>query len=556
MSHRMGQGIEIGADTVKAVAVRLHENEAQVLAAATFPRDALGVDQDDADAVARAAGARAAALGLNTRPALAALSGQQVVCTALRTEPERANDALAHEILQATGGEIGAFATNLRPLDLPPSSAGQAVVLAAASRNDLLAARSAAFAAGGMPVEGFCPAPVALYEVFRRSLGPDPRGTAALLDIGAEQTHVVLVRNGAFAFAGTIARGGKQFTDAVAEVLGVYADRADEIKSRRGAVLSREEIAERPEEADFFGGLRRAADGLAEAIQSTFSYARAQIGLADLEPNRVYLAGGGARLDGLREHLERALSKPVQWLDLGGWLGGQAAGRESVTEPPSPFGVALGLALTAADPNAFTLRLLPQQQRRKQRFWHRGVYAAAAAALVLLAIAASAAGILHQRSIARQELAALEQAIEDASEAETRLDNLRDRVEELHRQAALLADQARPNGMLLRTLDELRRALPNGVSLASLSFAPDPDLRRGSQAAITLRGAAQRREGAAPEDLLQAFLHRLRSAPLTAQGLRLRRTESAASRVSFEITFSPAQSILHPEGSHAPVAGR
>lgn len=546
MASGTGLGIDIGAETVKVVRVRLREREVQVLGAASYRRDSLDADASDPDAVARAAAARAAELGVRGRPALAGLSGQQVILRTLRASREEAERILGREVRQASGADLSEFACDFRRLDLPEQPAEQCIFIAAAARRDLLEARSAAFATGGLRLDGFCPSSLALFNVLQRSLEAEPRGTAVLLDIGAEKTHVVLARDGAFAFARSVMHGGSKFTQAVAGVLGVDATRAEEIKCRRGAVLTPREIRDDgTEDARFYKAILEVADELSGAVQSTLSYARAQTGVADLEPERYYLAGGGARLDGLREHLQAALGRPVRWLDLGGWL----AGGQQVAEPPSPYGVALGLALAAADPKAFALRLMPQWQRRRGQFWGKGVYAVAAAAMVLLAIVAHLLGTLREERNLREELATLTKLVQSAAAAEKRMAGQRREIEDLQRKIALLGDPPRANALLLRTLDELRRAAPEAITLGSLRFASEPGLppgQRPARVSFTVRGAAERRGTADAGAELEAFVARLRGEPLRAGRLKQRRTGTPTpGRVDFEITFSPSDALVN-----------
>jgi Tfp pilus assembly PilM family ATPase len=577
MAH--GIGIDIGAEMVKVVQLRTGPREVQVLGAASFSRRSLGAEDSDPDALARAAAARAAQLGLRRGPALAGLSGKEVTLRYLRAPPERLRDLLNDEVRQATGAEPSEFACASRPLDVPQPSADESLFVTAVSRSQLLESRSAAFAAGGLALEGFCPASVALFNVFQRSVEAEPRSAAVLLDVGAEKTHVVVLRNQAFVFAGTVMHGGREFTEAVAESLGVDAERAEEIKCRRGAVLSPREIRDdMTEDARFYQALLGVATRLSGAVQSTLSYARAQTELRELEPTCYYLAGGGARLDGLREHLASVLGKPVRWLDLGGWL----AGAQAVAEPPSPYGVALGLALAAADPTAFALRLLPERMQRRRQFWSRGVFALAAAAMVLLAVVASLLGTLRERRRSREALAALRTAIGKARDAEARIERQRRRFEDTRRKANLLADQARGNFLLLRTLDALRHAASEAIAITSLTFATAParDSPPGEEPArvaflikgvATQRGAADAGGGAAAFDSplrgLDAFVRRLRGAPILASPLRQRGRSPVSTplrgpgtptgnRVDFEITFSPSDALIAQEQPDAPVAGR
>ncbi|NQT53784.1 hypothetical protein HQ576_17135, partial [bacterium] len=300
------------------------------------------------------------------------------------------------------------------------------------------------------------------------------------------------------------------------------------------------DIVRRGEDARFYDALRGVADELAGAVQSALTYARAQTGLDEIEPTGYHLCGGGARLDGLREYLEAAWATPVRWLDLGGWL----ARAQQVADPPSPFGVALGLALAAAEPQALALRLLPEAMERQQRFWRRTAFAAAAALLALLAVGVDAVGVMGEQRTQQAHLAALRDAVRESDEAAARIQQQMQRIEDVRRKAMLAADRARPNAVVLRTLDVLRRAAPAGITIESLratAEAARPSGAGPARVVLTLKGVVERRGTATTRQELDRFAARLRGEPLRASIDRARTVgEATPDRAAFEIVLAPS----------------
>src|SRR5581483_7643371 len=123
------------------------------------------------------------------------------------------------------------------------------------------------------------------------------------------------------------------------------------------------------------------ADNIAGAVRSSITFCRTQTKMTKLDYSRIILCGGGARLNGLREYLEKKIGKPVQMLDLYNQLDLRKLDAASARcfEGDSPdMSVALGLAIVDADPAAFHFSLIPETVVRKRMFWQKTVYGIAA----------------------------------------------------------------------------------------------------------------------------------------------------------------------------------
>ncbi|MFP4056041.1 MAG: pilus assembly protein PilM [Candidatus Brocadiia bacterium] len=546
-----GIGIDIGAESVKVAEALVRGAEAQAARVASFARAELGVDSSDPDALARAAAARAADQGIRGGPAVAGLSGRDVILRYMNVPPAplwKLHQLMDYEVGEITGADPGEFAHDFRPLTLPQRMTDELLLLVGVARNDVLERRLEASAQGGLRVASFCPDSVALFEAFRRSVEAPPREVVALLDVGAAKTEVVIVRNQALVFARSVMPGGREFTEAVAETLEVSLERAEEIKRRRGAVLDRQELRQRTgQEAEFAEALAAVASQLVGSVQSTLMFARTQTKLTELEPSRYYLCGGGARLRGLREHLAGALGRPVEWLDLA--QGFQGLG--DAPEPPSPYAVALGLGVAAASPRAFALRLLPERVRRRRAFRRKGAFAYAAAAMVPLALLVSLLGTLHHWRAARRQVAEAEQALRDAAAEQEAVEETRARIDETRRKVTLLADRVRANQFALKTLLALREETPDAIVLQSLRLEVEParEALPGEQprtVTFHIRGVATQRYGPDANEELARFLDRLRGPPLYARVRYDDRTTGTtkANEVAFEVGFAPSESLI------------
>lgn len=569
-----GIGIDVGAEAVKVVQVRttgagvkvtgagvkVTGAGVKVTGAASFSRQSLGVQDADANAVARAAAAHVAELGFRGGPAVAGITGKDVILRYLSVPPAplwKLRQLLDYEVGEITGDDPGKFAYDFRPLSLPKRSVDELLLLVAVSRNSVLEERIAAFRAGKVRLESVCPEALGLFNVFARSVTAEPDEFVVLLDVGAEKTELVFVRNGAFVFARNVMPGGGEFTEAIAETLDVSHERAEEIKHRRGAVLSPAEIeTHRGHEAEFFEVLASVAGQLVRSVQSTLMFARTQTKLLALEPSRYYLCGGGSRLKGLREYLAEGLGKPVEWLDAETAAKGSAA----VAEKPSVYGVALGLAMVAASPEAFGLRLAPERVRQRRRFRRKGLFGYAAALLALLVVGVSLLGTWRGWRTARDEAVAAEAAIAEAETQDKLFEAQRTTLEDRRRKLHLLGDKVRANALLLRALGVLKRQTPEAVHLDSVWFGPErsraqsaalgaPTGESPARFTFVVKGVARKLRALDASQELDAFVALLNGPPIAARPLRqTRRAAASGDEISFEIVFSPSEALIRNLG--------
>jgi type IV pilus assembly protein PilM len=123
----------------------------------------------------------------------------------------------------------------------------------------------------------------------------------ALLDIGANKTNINIFYGGTSYFTREIYLAGDDFTHAIGKRLGLDIDTA-EVRKR--------EPGEHPEEV--MEAVMPSLDDLANEILLSFDYFENQF---DREVEEVYLSGGGARMAGIEEALERTLNRPTHRWD-------------------------------------------------------------------------------------------------------------------------------------------------------------------------------------------------------------------------------------------------
>jgi type IV pilus assembly protein PilM len=144
----------------------------------------------------------------------------------------------------------------------------------------------------------------ALQNCFEANYEPGPEQTVALLNIGASVMNINIVRNGVPLFTRDVSVGGNQYTDALQKELDLSYDDAEGLKQGRTVAGVTEEHRT--------AVLNSVSDILLLETQKTFDFFRATATGEAIQ--RIYVAGGSARIPGLLELLKEEFNVPVEEL--------------------------------------------------------------------------------------------------------------------------------------------------------------------------------------------------------------------------------------------------
>jgi len=216
-----------------------------------------------------------------------------------------------------------------------------------------------------------------------------PQPPTAVIDIGHERTDVCVVVAGRAVYLRTIARGGRQLTDAIARIWKLPWAQAESAKHQDGFVASTAEPAPSEAWARIHEALIPELGPMARDLRQTLLACRAKTG-ATVE--RLLLVGGGARLRGLTSYLAEQLQLPVSALGpaedhaiLGPRLAGLGARADVAC-------LAAGVALEGASGRpTFDLRQGDLAFKADLSFLRAKAVPLAAAALLIIAFAAVSA---------------------------------------------------------------------------------------------------------------------------------------------------------------------
>jgi Tfp pilus assembly PilM family ATPase len=361
--------------------------------------------------------------------------------------------------LESRSGSPLADSYNLLPV--PNDLDDEDTMILALVREDLLGGWMEEL--GAIPIQGFTPNAVALYNAYLE-LGDHEPSVTLLAHLGAGTLDMALVRGSDLYFARSVTTSLEQRDSTLASALGTNPAKARQLihkhlDLRGGIGASLDSDADRVTRP-----ILPLYDQLPTLLSGMLTLCRAQARLSELHLDRVLLTGGGGRANGLSEFLTERMSVPVQiWnpakmVDTSG-LDPEQEGQLLDDGPGSA--VALGLALSAASDELYALEVLPAAARKKRDFRERGVFSVAAAVLAgcflvadfIISSGRTADSVDDARRLNRQ-----------AKDAETS-----------HRKAVELLDQAGFEASVVEDLESRYGVRRSGEEVLGLLISELPD---------------------------------------------------------------------------------
>jgi type IV pilus assembly protein PilM len=300
-------GLDIGSSSIKSVELKSTKQGYELV---SFGLEPLAQDTVvdgaimDAPLVAGAIGTIFDRQEIKTRSVATAVSGHSVIVKRVNLPvmtDEELYDRIQSEASQHIPFDISDVNLDYQLLDSAESQMG--VLLVAVKKDKILNHTNVLAQAGKTPtvvdIDAF-----ALQNCYEVNYDPDPSQTVALLNIGASVMNINIVRGGAPLFTRDVSVGGNQYTDALQKELDLSYEDAERLKKG-------EEVAGVNEE---HRGtiLRSVSDILILEIQKTFDFFRATASGENIQ--RIYLAGGTARVPGLVDLLREEFALPVEEL--------------------------------------------------------------------------------------------------------------------------------------------------------------------------------------------------------------------------------------------------
>ena len=371
-----GLGVDEGTATVKAVQVEKRGAEFVPVAAASIP----GRVDGDASGAELAAAMQAA--GIKERAGVVGLTGKDLVIRyhQVPAVPDwQLRQIMEFEVkeIESQSGDKLASDFNLLPVASDLSS--DDTVLMALSREDRINERTGNLKSGGIKARYFVPNSLGLFHAFRL-WGPAASGDVVLVNLGKACSDLTILRDGELLYARSVNTGGDVLTEAVRQHFNVSEAKAEKLKCEMGDLRPREQrrgLTPQQEKVSF--ALEGASGRLFQMVQSTVQFAKTQIQLNQLDPEKIFVTGGSANMPGLADSLSASLGVPVEVFDPVAEAGVEVVGDAGTVD----MTVAAGLAALGADPDAYSVEVLDAAARKAKEFQDRQLWSVLAVVAIL-----------------------------------------------------------------------------------------------------------------------------------------------------------------------------
>ncbi len=342
-------GLDIGSSSIKAVELKSSKQGYELVSFALegLPADTV-VDGAimDAPSVASSIGKIFDDQKIKTKSVATSVSGHSVIVKRI-TLPYMTEEEL-YDRIQAEASQHIPFDiadVNLSHQILEQMDTQMDVLLVAVKREKILNHTSvlsqAGKTAGVVDIDAF-----ALQNCFLANYQSDVaqgmEQTIALLNVGASVMSINIMRGEIPLFTRDVSVGGNQYTDALQKELDLGFEDAERLKLGDSVAGVGEEQRN--------SILRSVSDILILEIQKTFDFFRATASGENIQ--RIYVAGGTARVPGLVELLREEFAMPVEELYPFRKITINTARHSegSIRDMAPRLAIAVGLALRSFDP--------------------------------------------------------------------------------------------------------------------------------------------------------------------------------------------------------------
>ncbi len=459
MADRVGYGIDWGEDHVRVVVL---EKKGPICRVAQI----LGVDGVSTEEAPAKLAKVLKEAGVSPRRSVVGVAGAGVLLRYVRLprlDDEKLRRLVKMEIEEFTSRSEGTFVHDYGILNVPTREVDRFLMLVAMAKDEELQATFDRLRRGRVGTRAAVPSPIALYDAYVKFGSLDAKGVVALVDLAPRALHIVLVKENTLWFARSLSGGLNLFLDAVAssrkcsaaDALRKIQEDGDITPGARG-------------DHDLSAAMLGAAGQVLNMIESSVKFAKAQIGVPNLDVGRVYLAGEAPRVRGLTEYLMKSLQRSVVPFRPEADL--ELAAGTSVSDLAG-YEVALGLAQMALDDGAYRLSLVPVKEKKRQEFLRETLYQYLAMAAMVLFLAGAIV-------IKAGRAGDFEEGAKALGAAKVRGDQLGTRLEEASVAAGaaeerlrVLEARVRPGSEFRRLLTILKEETPEHVFVTRVDYA-------------------------------------------------------------------------------------
>jgi type IV pilus assembly protein PilM len=333
-------GLDIGSSSIKAVELKKSRGEVEVVHVGLEPLASdIVVDSMivDSGSVSSAITKIFNENSIKSKAVATSVSGHSVIVKRIQVQAMEDADLAAtinQEAAQHIPFDVADVNVDYQILS-EDNASPMDVLLVAVKKDKILNYTNVLSLAGKTPavvdIDAF-----ALQNCYEYNYDPSPTSTVALLNLGASVMNINIVKGTTPLFPRDVSVGGNQYTDSLQKELDLGFDDAESLKLGR-------KVGTVPDDAKM-PILQQVTEIIVLEIQKTFDFFRATAAGEHIE--RIYLAGGSAKVPGLMEALRQEFSLPVELLNpFQRITPGSGVATDLIDQNAGQLAVAVGLAL-------------------------------------------------------------------------------------------------------------------------------------------------------------------------------------------------------------------
>ncbi|MFT5685337.1 MAG: type IV pilus assembly protein PilM [Myxococcota bacterium] len=247
---------------------------------------------------------------VKTKQVIASVSGNAVIIKRINLPMmtlDELEESIQWEAEQYIPFDINDVNIDVQILEGASDDPGQMEVLLVAARKDLVNEYMSLIQQAGlkplvMDVDSF-----AVANMFEMNYG-SVEGAVALINIGASNVNIHVLRDGVSAFTRDISMGGRQFTEEIQRTLNISYEEAEAMKVGGDEADATSMVPQEIEQV-----LSSVGENLAAEIQRSLDFYLSTTAGGGL--TQVFLSGGAARTPGLSRAISQQTGLPVEIVD-------------------------------------------------------------------------------------------------------------------------------------------------------------------------------------------------------------------------------------------------
>jgi type IV pilus assembly protein PilM len=344
-------GLDIGSSSVKAVEIatkgKSKDFELTHLGVAPLPPEAIVQGAFlNSSAIVDAIREAVEKAKIKTKQVAAAVSGHSVIVKRVSLPAmtrEELDEQIRWEAEQYIPFDVNEVNLDFQILD-DEGGEGQMDVLLVAAKKDLIDDYVQVIGEAGLTPAVVDVAAFAVENTYEANYDAEGDQVVALVNIGAQVVNINVIANGIPTFTRDITTAGNQYTEEIQKALSISFEEAERIKLGGRREEDSQEVV--PQEVEH--AMQTVTDTVIGEIGRSLDFYGATSAESRIE--KVYLAGGSAKVAGFKEAFQERTGHDVEILNpLNRMVPSSKFEPEFLDEMAPALGVGVGLALRRVD---------------------------------------------------------------------------------------------------------------------------------------------------------------------------------------------------------------